>query len=149
MKSQYILISTLVIISILFYYFTYFFRTEKEFRDTILDYVKNFENEIIYISKNFNKSYILGFILTFKEYLKLNNIEMNFVCIVSRQNYDFSINKCTNINENCCYVLENPTYIKIELKYCNISLLFKEQNLICICYNLSKENQFYANFICV
>lgn len=149
MKSQYILISTLIIISILSYYFFQALRIEKNLKTDILEYVSNFENEIFYISKNLNKSYVLKFIQSYKNYLSLNNLQMSFTCFLFEKNYDQSIEKCINSNENCCYVFKNPVYIKAEMSYCNKEFLFKDQNLICICYNISKEDEFYVRFICV
>lgn len=149
MRAQYILISTLIIVSILSYYYIQSFKIRSEYEEPLMDYIKNLENEIAYISKNFNKSYLLKFITAFKTYLESNNIQMNFTCVLFEQNYDPSVMKCGIVNKNCCYILESPKYIRNEFKYCNVSFLFKEKNLVCICYNISKDEKFYVNLICV
>lgn len=148
MRSQYILIAALIIISILSYYYLQNQKTEIVFQENLFSYAKNFEKEILYISKNFNKSKILNFILVYRDYLIRNSLEMDFICIVSEKYYDGSIVECNGINKNCCYIIKNPVYIKDELKYCEKSFLYNEFNLICICYNISKENNFYSSLIC-
>ncbi|MFH7903125.1 MAG: hypothetical protein QXQ19_01505 [Candidatus Aenigmatarchaeota archaeon] len=148
MKSQYILISSIIIVSILSYYILSVLKTNIDIKSNLFEYVKNFENEIFYISKNFDKSKILDFVQVYRDYLISNQLEMKYICIVSEKFYDNSINKCSNQEENCCYVIRTPIYFE-NLKYCNISFLFKEMNMICICYNISKENNFYINLICV
>ncbi|MEM4773111.1 MAG: hypothetical protein QW648_03840 [Nanoarchaeales archaeon] len=119
-----------------------------DIKDNLLEYVKNFENEIFYISRNFNKSKILNFVQVYRDYLISNQLEIKYICIVPEKFYDNSINKCFDQEENCCYIVNVPVYFE-NLKYCNISLLFKEMDMICICYNISKENNFYINLICV
>ncbi|MEM1687975.1 MAG: hypothetical protein QXM04_01115 [Nanopusillaceae archaeon] len=147
MKSQYILISTILIISILSYYVSSILRLQINTNEYDFEYVKNFENEIFYISRNFNKSNILNFIQIYKNYLASNQLEMNYICIIPEKYYDGSISKCYDSEENCCYVIKSPIYFE-NLKYCNFSFLFKEIDMICICYNISSEKNFYVNLIC-
>lgn len=125
-------------------------KVEENLKTDFLDYVRNFEEEVMYISRNFNKSVILDFINVYRNYSSLNDIQMNFVCIVSEKFYNpLKVPECLNIDQNCCYIVRNALYIVKGLKYCNVSFLIKDYDIVCICYNFSKENNFYTDFICV
>lgn len=148
MKTQYILISTLIIVSMLFYYVTQINLTKTQITETIFDYVINFEQEIIYISRNFNKSFVLKFLEDFKKYLSLYNVKMTYVCITPEKYYNAFVEECLDTHENCCYIVRKPEYID-KLGQCQLSFLFKDHDIICICYNISKESEFYINLICI
>jgi hypothetical protein len=147
MRSQYIILATIAIIFLLFYIFynsniLYFSNNE------VFYYSRNFENELSYISENFNKSYIGDFLKKFSIYMNLSGHNFSFVCISPIY---LNIPECNETSKiNCCYYFDQ--YIQVNrsiLLYCNKNFVLYNKGIICICYNISGKSTFYSDFICI
>jgi len=144
MKSQYILIVSLIIISLVFSIF--YNMVYHNIKIDLSYYGRNLENEIYYISSNFSKKHIGDFLEKFSTYMKKLGYNFSYVCISP---IDLGIQKCDTTSTNCCYYFSSPiTVNKSILKFCDKSFVLYNEGIICICYNISSENSYYVNFIC-
>jgi len=144
MRSQYILIASIIIISIIFSVFYTIFYTKKGL--DLSYYGKNLENEIYYISSKFSKEYIGDFLNKFSIYMKNLGYNFSFICISP---IDLSIQSCDKTSSNCCYYFDSIiTVNRSILKFCNKTFTLYNEGIICICYNISSEDSYYVNFIC-
>jgi len=144
MRSQYILIASMIIISIVFSIFYSLSNTKKEI--DLSYYGKNLENEIYYISSKFSKKDIGDFLNKFSIYMKNLGYNFSFICISP---INLSIDSCDKVSSNCCYYFNSSKIVNASiLKFCNKTFTLYNDGVICICYNISSENSYYVNFIC-
>jgi len=144
MKTQYILIASLIIISIIF---SIFYNISYPSMKTDLSYYgRNLENEIFYISSHFSKEYIGDFLEKFSTYMESLGYNFSFVCISP---INLSIQQCGNSLTNCCYYFTSDISVNESiLEFCNKNFVLYNEGIICICYNISSKNSYYVNFIC-
>jgi len=144
MKSQYILIATLIIISLIF---SIFYNISYPTTKVDLSYYgRNLESEVYYISSNFSKKYIGDFLEKFLTYMKKLGYNFSYICISP---IDLGIQQCGDISINCCYYFtSNISVNKSILRFCDKSFVLYNEGIICICYNISSESSYYVNFIC-
>jgi len=144
MKSQYILIVSLIIISLIFSIF--YNMVYPNIKIDLSYYGRNLENEIYYVSSNFSKEYIGDFLEKFSTYMKKLGYNFSYVCVSP---INLSIQQCKDVSTNCCYYFNSSiTVNKSILKFCDKNFVLYNEGIICICYNISKENSYYVNFIC-
>jgi len=134
MRSQYILIATIIIISITFSVFYNVSYVNKKVID-ISYYGRNLENEIYYISSKFSKEHIGDFLNKFSIYMKNLGYNFSFICISS---IDLNVQSCGKV----------PSKDYPIIKLCNKTFTLYDERIVCICYNISSENSYYSNLIC-
>jgi len=145
MRSQYILIAAIIIISITFSVFYSVFHVNKKIID-VSYYGRNLENEIYYISSKFSKEYIGDFLNKFSIYMKNLGYNFSFICISP---INLSIQPCNGVSSNCCYYFNSSIPVNVSiLKFCNKTFTLYNEGIVCICYNISSEDSYYSNLIC-
>ncbi len=146
MRNQYILISSLIL---LFIIFSLFWNTKFYMSNTrdISFFGKNLETEIYYISEHFKKEDIGDFLKIFSLYMKMSDYNFSFVCISP---INLNIPSCNSSNNiNCCYYFQGSILVNRSiLKFCNKNFILYNEGILCICYNISSKSTYYANFIC-
>jgi len=137
------LIATLIIISILSY--TQFFYS-KPTKITIKHISNNYEEQIIYIKKNFGYQYIPNYTNSFQNYSYSLGYNFSYIIIST---YKLSLRKCLSNSDINCYFYYSDYFDLSNISLCNINKrLYFPPNIICICYSISKDNESYKNFFC-
>ncbi|RIB35202.1 MAG: hypothetical protein BXU00_02640 [Candidatus Nanoclepta minutus] len=145
MKTQYILVASLILLSILF---SIFYNTTSQNKKSDIElYKRNLEDEIYYISRELSKSYVGNFLRDFKFYIENLGYNFTFICISPIY---LGIDICKDLNSvNCCYYFNSSINVnKTLLKFCDKEFAIYNEGILCICYNISSGNSYYSDFIC-
>ncbi|MGC9133118.1 MAG: hypothetical protein ACP5GJ_01800 [Nanopusillaceae archaeon] len=146
MKSQYILLATILIIIFISFLTYYNLKPINNINANLIG--ENFKNEIIYTYKYFGYKYVGNYTFYFENYTNNIGYNFSFICISS---YNLSIPQCNGNNINCCYYFSGYFYVNSSiLIFCNENfMIYNPPNWICFCYQLNNSNEYYSNFFCI
>jgi len=142
MKSQFFIIASIIIITLIF-----FINPSPFKKDELISRSNNFEKEINYIAKNFDRYYIGDYVNKYIQYLQTLGYETEYICV---SNVNISLPECSGNSINCC-IYNISKIIKIEnFSYCKKDIiLYPNKNWTCFCYKISKDDVYTINFFCV
>ena len=143
MKSQFFLLITAIIISLLIL-FRLPYNQSSDFYAKKLSH--NFENEISYIAENFNLSCVEDFLNKFKNFSESLGYNFSYICWTNSPAIKNIIN-CNRAKPNCCYYFKPNEIVTINI-HGRVLKLSPVKEWICFYYNITGKKEYLENFFC-